>query len=84
MKKIYESFSEIADDFVNGDHWTHLMSEHNSDECLAWQHGIHEFAEWLDSYGLKLVEDTKAYDILWEEIRSAKPSSVAEHKSKKS
>jgi hypothetical protein len=78
MKKIYESFEEIAADFVNGDHLTHKGSKHDPDECLAWQHGVREFARWLDACGVKIIENPEVYDTLWDSFRPHKPDSFAE------
>lgn len=79
MKKTYESFSEIASDFCNGDHWTHSLSDHTSEGCFDWQHGIYEFAKFLDEVGLKMLKTPKTYDVLWERIRTYKPTKVKEH-----
>jgi len=65
MKKIYESFMEIANDFVDGEHWTHQLSKHTEDECFAWQHGVKEFAAWLDQCGTKIIENPEIYPTLW-------------------
>jgi len=48
MKRIYESFSEVAEDFVDGDSVTHKNLPHKSDPCLSWQDGVKDFAEVLD------------------------------------
>lgn len=73
MKHKYENFTEIAQDFTKGENWTHQLSEHSSDECPAWQHGVLEFAKWLDTSKIKLVKNEKIYDRLWKEYRTYKP-----------
>jgi hypothetical protein len=79
MKRIYESLYEIAEDFCNGEHWTHLLSDHSPDECYAWQHGVYEFAKFLDSAGVQLVQNPNIYPKLWEEIRTHKPRKTGRH-----
>lgn len=66
MRKIYENFKEIAEDFKNGENWTHTLSRHSSDECFTWQQAIMQFCEWLDAAGIKLPEDPKIYEKLWD------------------
>ena len=73
MKKIYENFSEMAEDFRAGEHWTHQLSDHTSDDCFAWQHGVMEFAKWLDEVGVKIIENPEIYAKLWENVRTHKP-----------
>lgn len=73
MKKIYESFTEIAEDFTDGLHWTHLLSDHTSDECIPWQHGVQEFAKFLDTAGVKIIENPDVHKVLWDDVRSFKP-----------
>ena len=76
MKKIYESFTEIAEDFTRGESWAHSFSDHTPDDCFAWQHGVREFAKFLDEYGLKMTENTEIYEKLWDEIRTHKPDGL--------
>jgi hypothetical protein len=73
MKKIYESFREIAKDFVNGDSWTHTVSSHTEAECLTWQNAIFEFCNFLDTAGVKIVANPEIYEKLWENIRTLIP-----------
>ena len=73
MKRIYESFEEIAESFRDGYSYTHQLSNHSNDECFAWQHGVIEFAKFLDQIGLKLTEDTEIYKKLWDSFESFKP-----------
>ena len=73
MKKVYESFEEIANDFKDGEHWTHQLSDHTSDDCFAWQHGVSEFAKFLDACGVKIIKNTKIHDTLWDDMRTFKP-----------
>jgi hypothetical protein len=73
MKKIYESFTEIADDFTNGDHWTHALSDHTSDECYPWQHGVDEFAKFLDTCGVKIISNPDIHETLWSDFKHFKP-----------
>ena len=82
MKQIYESFSEIASDFCDGDSWTHSLSDHTSDDCLAWQHGVYEFAKFLDGAGIKLVQSPAVYFKLWNKIRTHKPIKTSHHPDK--
>ena len=77
MKRTYEAFWEIADDFVMGEHWTHACSDHTADECLPWQHGVREFAKWLDEVGVKIIENPEIYETLWENVRTHKPTEYA-------
>ena len=69
MKRIYETFSEIATDFVDGEHWTHQLSKHPTHECFGWMHGVREFAEWLDASGIDLLcgEDPSIHEKLWKQ-----------------
>lgn len=66
MKKIYETFDEIADDFLGGNSWTHVTSNHSSDDCVVWQTAIREFCCWLDRKGVKIIENPEIYDKLWD------------------
>ena len=79
MKKIYETFKEMSEDFVDGDHWTHKLSDHTKDECLAWQHGVIEFANFLDAFGLKIISNSDVYEKLWDEFRAYKPETFKSH-----
>ena len=78
MKKIYESFSEIADDFTSGYHWTHVCSDHSSDECFPWQHGVDEFAKFLDTCGVKIIANPDIYDTMWDDFKNFKPTKYKE------
>jgi len=73
MKKIYETFEEIAEEFKDGEHWTHKLSDHIPDECFAWQHGVIEFAKFLDACGVKIIQNPEIHETLWEDIRTFKP-----------
>jgi len=73
MKKIYETFNEIAEDFKDGEHWTHKLSDHTTDDCFAWQHGVAEFAKFLDACGVKIIQNPDIYETLWEGMRTFKP-----------
>jgi hypothetical protein len=66
MKKIYESFQEIADDFCHGDGFAHRGSDHTPAECIGWQNGIREFARWLDDAGGRLLCEPDIYKKLWD------------------
>jgi hypothetical protein len=70
---MYESFEEIAVDFKDGNHWTHILSDHKPEECYAWQHGVTEFAKFLDAVGVRIIEDLTICEKLWEEVRTHKP-----------
>ena len=82
MKHTYTSFSEMAEGFTDGDSWTHEMSDHTSDECCAWQHGVEEFANWLDECGVKIIENPEIYDKLWDSLRTHKPDKFSHHPKK--
>ena len=69
MKRIYESFSEIAEHFVDGNSITHRINGHTADECIPWQTGIKDFAAWLDNVGLSLLQNPDIYDKLWERMK---------------
>ena len=73
MKKTYENFLEIGEHFVEGETWTHILSNHTPDECYAWMHGVQEFAHWLDEMGLEIVQNPEIYDKLWDSGRKYKP-----------
>ena len=79
MKRIYESFGEIADDFVNGESWTHQFSDHSADDCYPWQHGVREFAEWLDEVGVEIIANPDIYEKLWDRMRTYQPETYKEH-----
>ncbi len=81
MKKIYENFEEIAEDFRTGENWTHFGREHNEDPCSAWQQGAMEFAKWLDTSGVKIIANPEIYEKLWENWRDI--SAKKKKKSKK-
>lgn len=63
---LYESFSEFADDFVNGENRAHRCSDHTPDECYGWQKGVKEFAKWLDDAGGKLLCEAGTFERLWD------------------
>ena len=73
---------EIADDFCDGSYWTHQLSDHTSDECLSWQHGVYEFAKFLDAVGIGITENTQLYEQLWKDIRTHKPTGIKTHSDK--
>ncbi len=79
MKQAYENFTEIGEHFVKGECWTHSLSDHSPDDCFAWQHGVLEFAKWLDAVGLKIVANPEHYEKLWEMLRTHKPESFVAH-----
>ncbi len=78
MKHTYQSFKEIANDFIDGDNWTHTRSPHDGKQCLVWQKAILEFADWLDECGVKIIENPEIYDTLWKRMRTAKPAEARE------
>lgn len=53
MKIEYETFTEIAQDFISGEKIAHLCSDHNRQACAIWQNSIQEFALALDDGGFK-------------------------------
>jgi hypothetical protein len=67
MKTIYESFTEIAEHFTDGECIFHVASEHSPDDCYGWQTGVLEFAKFLDGVGLKLVANSDFAGIMREE-----------------
>lgn len=69
MKHIYENFEEIASDFCDGNSFTHDNREHSKAECNGWQHGVKEFAKFLDGHGLSIVANPEIYDVLWNEAK---------------
>jgi len=69
MKKIYETFAEIASDVTRGDLWPHGLASHEEDHCVAWQKGVEAFARFLDGYGLKLAGNPDIYRKLWDDRR---------------
>ena len=66
MKKIYETFIEMAEDFKHGEYITHQLSDHSTDICEVWQESIMEFARALDGAGIKLPDDPDTYEKFWE------------------
>lgn len=77
MKHIYENFTEIAGHFTRGESWTHNTSDHTPESCIPWQHGVKEFAAWLDQCGLQIVQSPDIHDRLWEGFSRHKPSVYA-------
>jgi len=69
MKRSYETFEEIADHFTGGHSLTHNHSTHTDEECIPWQHGVLEFAKFLDLVGMKMVVSSDIYDELWDKSR---------------
>ncbi len=68
MKTTYESFRELADTMCAGDGRLHSFNcpygKENApkDDCLSWQHGIRDFAGWLDHIGVKVeVTDHRSF-----------------------
>ncbi len=66
MIRIYESFSEFAEDFVDGEKRAHALSPHSPDECYGWQKGVKEFAQWIDDAGGKLLCEPDIFEKLWD------------------
>lgn len=66
MIKIYESFSDFAKDFVDGESRSHRLSDHTRDECCGWQKGVKEFAQWLDDAGGELLCKKGIWEKLWD------------------
>lgn len=56
MKRIYENFEELAREMVKGDGLLHTFNCVHKDggDCVSWQNGINDFAEWLDHIGVKV------------------------------
>ena len=80
MKRIFESFDEIASVFCSS--WLHAVSHHSSDECMAWQHGVCEFAKLLDGVGLKIVANPDYDSLLFDAFNNHKPETFVEHMEK--
>lgn len=68
MKKTYETFSEIANDFTDGEGKAHLFSNHSTESCIAWQTAILEFAKALDLADIPLPNDPQIYESFWKNI----------------
>ena len=73
MKRIYEKFEELGEAFRDGEHWTHQLSKHTPDECFAWQHGVMEFAKWLDTAGVRIIANPEIDKKIWKDWRTHKP-----------
>lgn len=54
MKRIYESFEELANAMTNGEGRLHSYNCPGVDGCLDWQNGVLDFAGWLDHIGMKV------------------------------
>lgn len=54
MTQIPENFTILAETLTYGMSEFHQKSEHRPEECLAWQHGVLEFAKWLDDHNYLL------------------------------
>jgi len=66
MKTTYETFAELAEAMTDGGGILHHSSPHSGDDCMPWQHGVKDFAGWLDHIGVKVsvsdgAEDFYAY-----------------------
>jgi len=67
MKKIYESFEELADAMCAGEGILHAYNcaqnrYTNGDPCMSWQTGVQTFAQWLDHIGVKVEIPDDAED----------------------
>lgn len=71
MKRIYETFQEIADDFTNGEFKAHQLSDHSEGVCYVWQTAIEEFAIALDNAGIKLPNDEEVWNKFWDNIHDS-------------
>jgi hypothetical protein len=71
MKRIYETFTEIAEDFKYGDYLAHQLADHGSGVCFVWQESIMEFARALDLAGFKPSRHEKNYELFWEHVTEA-------------
>lgn len=78
MKKVYESFTDIAEDFKDGSHGTHMYSDHTYEECFPWQHGVMEFAKFLDGCGVKIIANPEIYEELYDNFNHYKPEKYVE------
>jgi hypothetical protein len=68
VKKTYENFEEMANDFTSGEKSAHMLSDHSESICYIWQTSILEFAKSLDLAGIKLKEDSKIYVKFWDKM----------------
>ena len=71
MKKIYESFEEMAEDMKNGNFLAHQLSDHSTEICDIWQQSILEFGKALDNAGIPLPKDEEIYERFWEKMGEA-------------
>lgn len=71
MKRVYESFEEMADDMTDGEFIAHQLSEHSTGVCYVWATAIKEFARALDRAGIKLPDDPKIYEDFWQNMMGA-------------
>lgn len=56
----YKNFKQIADMATNGNSAFHRVEyKHPEEECMGWQRGIHNLANWLDKNGFMVVEIPK-------------------------
>lgn len=63
MKIEYETFTEIAEDFISGEKISHILSDHSNGSCYIWQEAIREFASSLDAGWFKPNGD---YSTFWD------------------
>lgn len=69
MKRVYESFSELAREMTNSGGALHAYNcvvsndPFINDACISWQRGVEDFAEWLDYIGVKvnIIDDTNNF-----------------------
>ena len=73
---LYENFQEVADGFVDGESWTHKLSDHPRKACCSWQHGVQEFAAFLDRAGVKI--SGVSVDQIFDDITTFKPEKFEE------
>lgn len=53
----YENFVEVGSSVTEGNSIFHVITySHPGEDCLPWQHGIHNLCEWLDQEGFLVVE----------------------------
>lgn len=73
MRRVYESFADLADAMVDGEGMLHRFNCAMGDAlynnpCLAWQKGVRDFAAWLDHIGVSVEISDKA-DNFYEFVR---------------
>ncbi len=69
MKITYESFAELAREMTKGDGRLHRANCPGVEKCIEWQHGVHDFAGWLDHIGVPVAISDDAVDEFFHYVR---------------